>query len=132
METRSTSRRGPRRAAPTSPATRAACERVWAVVASIPRGAVTTYGAVAARAGMPKRARFVAFALNAAPAALDLPWHRVVAAGGRVALPPTSRAGREQRRRLAAEGVRVARGRATLPAAPDADTLDALLWGAPR
>lgn len=132
METRRTSRAGPRRAAPGSSAgTQAACERIWAVVAAIPRGTVTTYGAVAARAGLPKRARFVAFALNAAPPALGLPWHRVVAAGGRIALPATSRAGREQRRRLAAEGVHVTRGRAALPA-PEADTLDALLWGAPR
>jgi methylated-DNA-protein-cysteine methyltransferase related protein len=119
-------------APPLSPGTRAACERIWAVVAAIPRGTVTTYGAVAARAGLPKRARFVAFALKAAPAALDLPWHRVVAAGGRIALPATSRACREQCRRLAAEGVRVAKGRATLPASTGGDTLDALLWGAPR
>lgn len=121
-----------RPAAPLSAGTQAACERIWRVVAAIPRGTVTTYGAVAARAGMPKRARFVAFALKAAPPSLELPWHRVVAAGGRIALPPTTRAHREQCRRLAAEGVRVTKGRAELPASTGADTLDALLWGAPR
>jgi methylated-DNA-protein-cysteine methyltransferase-like protein len=63
---------------------------------------------------------------------VELPWHRVVAAGGRIALPPTSRAYREQCRRLAAEGVRVTRGRAELPAEEGAYALDALLWGAPR
>jgi methylated-DNA-protein-cysteine methyltransferase related protein len=129
MESRRTSRAGTRRAAA---GTQAACGRIWAVVAAIPPGTVTTYGAVAARAGMPNRARFVAFALKAAPQALQLPWHRVVAAGGRIALPPTSRAYREQCRRLAAEGVRVTRGRAALPSTTGAGTLDALLWGAPR
>jgi methylated-DNA-protein-cysteine methyltransferase-like protein len=133
MESRRTSRAGTRRAAALpSAGTQAACERIWGVVAAIPRGTVTTYGAVAARAGMPKRARFVAVALKAASPALRLPWHRVVAAGGRIALPPTSRAYREQCRRLAAEGVRVNKGRAELPAAAGARTLDALLWGAPR
>lgn len=127
METRRTSR-APDRAA----GTQAACERIWAVVAALPRGSVTTYGVVAAAAGMPRRARFVAFALQAAPAQLGLPWHRVVAAGGRIALPPTSRAGREQRRRLLAEGLRVTRGRVELPKAADERALDALLWGAPR
>jgi methylated-DNA-protein-cysteine methyltransferase-like protein len=135
MESRRASRAGSRRpasAAPESPGARAACERIWAVVAALPRGSVTTYGTVAARAGMPRRARFVAYALRVAPAGLRLPWHRVVAAGGRLALPPDSRAGLEQRRRLRAEGVRIAGGRAALTAAPAGGTLDALLWGPPR
>jgi methylated-DNA-protein-cysteine methyltransferase-like protein len=108
----------------------AACERVWAAVAAIPRGTVRTYGEVAAAAGLPRRARFVGFALKAAPPARALPWHRVVAAGGRIAFPPGSAARREQARRLAAEGVPVERGRVARPA--DAASLDALLWGAPR
>jgi methylated-DNA-protein-cysteine methyltransferase-like protein len=100
--------------------------RVWAVVAAIRRGSVATYGGVAHAAGLPRRARFVAHALKTAPRALGLPWHRVVAAGGRIALPPGSSAHREQCRRLAAEGVVVERGRVRLP---DAGSLDALLWG---
>jgi methylated-DNA-protein-cysteine methyltransferase-like protein len=130
MESRRGSRSG-RKPAPTG-ATLAACEAIWRAVAAIPRGTVATYGAVAAHAGLPRRARFVSFALKAAPAALDLPWHRVVAAGGRIAFPAGSAAHREQRRRLAREGVHVVRGRAPLPPPPDAATLDALLWGAPR
>ncbi len=134
METRRRSRAGPRKPGrkPPSPATQAAFERIWAAVAAIPRGQVRTYGGVAEAAGMPRRARFVATALKAAPAKLDLPWHRVVGAGGRIALPAGSRAHAEQCRRLAREGVRVERGRAALPAVHDAAALDALLWGAPR
>jgi methylated-DNA-protein-cysteine methyltransferase-like protein len=46
-----------------------------------------------------------------APAALQLPWHRVVGAGGRIVFARSSAAYREQARRLRAEGVRVADGR---------------------
>jgi methylated-DNA-protein-cysteine methyltransferase-like protein len=60
-----------------------------------------------------------------APPALRLPWHRVLAAGGRIAFPKGSRAYLEQRRRLRAEGVSVVSGRVVKSAAFD---LDALLW----
>ena len=103
--------------------------RVWAVVAALRRGRVATYGGVALAAGLPRRARFVAHALKVAPRALALPWHRVVAAGGRIALPRGSSAHREQCRRLAAEGLVVERSRVRLPTLV---SLDALLWGDAR
>jgi methylated-DNA-protein-cysteine methyltransferase-like protein len=102
---------------------------IWRAVAGVPRGSVVTYGGVAARAGLPRRARLVGHALKVAPAALELPWHRVVGAGGRIAFPAGSAGHREQRRRLRAEGVEVVRGRVRLPRAPN---LDALLWGGAR
>lgn len=102
---------------------------IWAAVAAIPRGSVATYGHVAALAGYPRAPRLVGRALREAPAALALPWHRVVAAGGRIAFPPGSRPFREQCRRLRAEGLSVEKGRVRLPAAQD---LDALLWGGGR
>jgi methylated-DNA-protein-cysteine methyltransferase-like protein len=102
---------------------------IWREVAALPRGSVSTYGSIAARAGLPRRARLVGHALKVAPRALALPWHRVVAAGGRIAFPKGSAAHREQCRRLRAEGVEVIRGRVRLPKAPD---LDALLWGGAR
>ena len=117
--------RGAGRAAAPSAAVRA----IWREVAGLPRGSVTTYGGVAARAGLPRRARLVGHALKVAPPALKLPWHRVVGAGGRIAFPPGSAGHREQRRRLRAEGVEVVRGRVRLPRAPN---LDALLWGGAR
>ncbi len=113
-----------RRAAPS-----AEIERIWREVAALPRGGVSTYGAIAARARAPRRARLVGHALKVAPRSLELPWHRVVGAGGRIAFPPGSAHFREQRRRLSAEGVEVVRGRVRLPRAPD---LDALLWGGAR
>jgi|SRR6516162_9774970 len=88
-----------------------ALQAIWHVVCTIPRGQVSTYGAVARAAGFPGRARQTGFALRVAPKALNLPWHRVVAAGGRIAFPSSSRAYHEQTRRLRSEGVRVAEGR---------------------
>ncbi len=69
----------------------------------IPRGTVVTYGDVSRAVGLPCTARQVGFALRKAPPSLRLPWHRVLAAGGRIALPGAS--GLEQRLRLKAEGV---------------------------
>jgi methylated-DNA-protein-cysteine methyltransferase-like protein len=66
---------------------------------------------VARAAGFPGRARQAGFALRVAPTELQLPWHRVVGAGGRIAFPRSSAAYREQARRLRAEGVDVADGR---------------------
>jgi methylated-DNA-protein-cysteine methyltransferase-like protein len=88
-----------------------ALQLIWDVVSIIPHGGASTYGSVARAAGLPGRARLVGFALKTAPPALQLPWHRVVGAGGRIVFPKTSRAHREQARRLRAEGVRVANGR---------------------
>jgi methylated-DNA-protein-cysteine methyltransferase related protein len=86
-------------------------ELIWNVVASIPRGQVSTYGAVARAAGLPGRARQAGFALRVAPEDLNLPWHRVLGAGGRIVFPPASRHFKEQARRLRAEGVEVKAGR---------------------
>lgn len=52
-------------------------ERVWDVVARIPPGRVTTYGAIAEHLGAKSAARTVGWALNAA-AHTPLPCHRVV------------------------------------------------------
>ena len=93
------------------------------MVCAIPRGRVSTYGAVARAAGLPGRARQAGYALKVAPRSLNLPWHRVVAAGGRIAFPAGSTAHREQARRLRAEGVRVHGGRVTRNAMIDPDEL---------
>jgi methylated-DNA-protein-cysteine methyltransferase-like protein len=101
---------------------------VLAIVATIPSGRVATYGQVAALAGQPRHGRHVGRLLATAPAG-DLPWHRVVAAGGRIALPPQGAAGREQVRRLRGEGVPVQRGRIDLALHQWQPALDELLWG---
>ncbi len=75
--------------------------RIRAVVASIPRGKVATYGQVAAAAGYPLYHRLVVRILR--QAGDRLPWQRVVGAGGEIKLK--REAGLEQRRRLELEGV---------------------------
>lgn len=89
----------------------AALEAIWQVVCAIPRGRVSTYGAVARAAGLPRRARLAGFALRVAPRELNLPWHRVVGAGGRIVFPKGSREHKEQSKRLRAEGIVVTAGR---------------------
>lgn len=105
-------------------------QRIWEVVARIPAGRVMAYGQVARVAGLPGRARMVSRALKAAPDELDLPWHRVLGAGGRIALPAGSSGAREQAKRLRAEGVAVSKGRVPADAFSGGDEdLDALIWG---
>ena len=88
-----------------------ALQSIWEVVCTIPRGQVSTYGTVARVAGLPGRARLAGRALRLAPDGMNLPWHRVVGAGGRISFPPSTAAYREQARRLRAEGVAVTNGR---------------------
>ena|SRR5215468_7952092 len=76
-------------------------DRIRATVRRIPRGRVSTYGAVARAAGFRGAARQVVRALQSS---YGLPWQRVVAAGGRIALP--GERGMEQRFRLETEGVK--------------------------
>ena len=85
--------------------------RIRSAILKIPRGKVSTYGAVARAAGFPGAARQVVWALRQSK---GLPWHRVVAAGGRIALPGES--GFEQRLRLEAEGVQFSGSRVNMSA----------------
>lgn len=72
------------------------------VIFSIPSGRVSTYGRVAAAAGYPRLHRAVARLLST-DVPDQLPWHRVLGAGGEIKLRGT--AAREQRARLKLEGV---------------------------
>nr|WP_249405654.1 MGMT family protein [Stenotrophomonas sp. CFBP 13718] len=103
-------------------------ERILAVIRAIPVGQVMGYGQVAARAGLPGRARLTArvLGMNDDP---ELPWHRVLRADGRIAMPEGSTGWREQSRRLRAEGVAVERGRVRMQAVDPSASLDAALWG---
>jgi methylated-DNA-protein-cysteine methyltransferase related protein len=82
-----------------------AAERIWQVVAAIPRGRVATYGQIARLAGVPRRARLVGHVLGNLPNGSRLPWHRVVNAALRISRRGDDRAMHEQRRRLEREGV---------------------------
>jgi methylated-DNA-protein-cysteine methyltransferase-like protein len=74
-------------------------------IRKIPRGRVSTYGAVARAAGYPGAARRVAWTLHRS---FGLPWQRVLGSGGEIKLRGDSAI--EQLLRLEAEGV-VFRGR---------------------
>jgi methylated-DNA-protein-cysteine methyltransferase-like protein len=116
---RATGASGTRRAGEDNPALQA----IWDVVCRIPQGQVSTYGAVARAAGLPGRARQTGFALKVAPDEMNLHWHRVVGAGGRIVFPKTSLHYREQARRLRAEGLAVRQGRVEASA-----VLDPIEW----
>ena len=79
-------------------------ERIWQVVASIPKGYVASYGQIAKVAGLPSYARFVGTTLGKLPQDTRLPWHRVVNAVLAIA-PRGSDRVLEQKRRLRDEGV---------------------------
>lgn len=75
------------------------------MIKQIPRGKVSTYGAIARAAALPGHARQVARVLHRS---FGLPWQRVLGAGGEIRLRGDYAI--EQRLRLEAEGVRF-RGR---------------------
>jgi len=89
------------------PAKGSSYPRIYAVVKRIPRGRVATYGQVAAAAGLPHAPRVAGYALHALPEGSPVPWHRVVAVGGRLSLGRMDPSGAvTQRLRLEHEGVR--------------------------
>jgi methylated-DNA-protein-cysteine methyltransferase related protein len=55
---------------------------IYDLVRRIPRGRVATYGQLATLAGWGRRARFVGYAMHAAPD--GVPWHRVINSKGEV------------------------------------------------
>jgi len=93
-------KRSLKKTAPASPQA-----RIRATIHKIPKGKVSTYGAIARAAGLPRGARQVAKVLQKS---FGLSWQRVLGSGGEIKLRGDSAI--EQRLRLEAEGVRF-RGR---------------------
>ena len=79
-------------------------ERVWAVVARVPPGRVTTYGDIAEHFGRRGAARTVGWALNGAVGS-DLPCHRVVNRNGVLTGKRHFETPRVMEERLRSEGV---------------------------
>jgi methylated-DNA-protein-cysteine methyltransferase related protein len=75
-------------------------DRIIKAIRMVPRGQVSSYGAIARAAGFTGAARQVAWTLHSS---VGLPWHRIVGAGGEIKLRGDSAI--EQRLRLEAEGV---------------------------
>ena len=80
-------------------------QRVYEIVARIPRGQVATYGQIAAALDDPRQARTVGWALHSIPEWLDIPWHRVVNSSGGISTRHTSGGLNTQRKLLEDEGV---------------------------
>jgi methylated-DNA-protein-cysteine methyltransferase-like protein len=59
-------------------------EKVWEMVARIPKGKVASYGQIAAMVGNPRAARTVGWALHSIPEEMQLPWHRVINSKGEI------------------------------------------------
>jgi len=78
---------------------------IAAAIRKVPRGRVSTYGAIAKAAGYPRCSRHVSRVLRQVQ---GLPWQRILGSGGRISL--RGEAAMEQRFLLEAEGVRF-RGR---------------------
>jgi methylated-DNA-protein-cysteine methyltransferase-like protein len=75
-------------------------QQVIRAIRALPKGKVSTYGAIARAAGWAGAARQVVRVLHQVP---GLPWHRVVGFGGAIKLPGED--GAEQKFRLRMEGV---------------------------
>ena len=106
-------------------------EAIYRAVHAIPEGRVVSYGQIAARAGLPGRARLVGRALRESPDNLELPWHRVLRANGTLAFVTGSPAWVAQCRRLQAAGVVVHNGRVSVTDYGLDHDLDRHLWGEP-
>ncbi|MDR0667724.1 MAG: MGMT family protein [Prevotellaceae bacterium] len=82
-------------------------EQVWELAKLIPRGRVTSYGAIARALGSAQSARMVGWAMNAAHGQPDVPAHRVVNRQGLLSGKIHFGAPDEMQRRLEAEGIMV-------------------------
>ena len=91
-------------------------QRLYSIIQQIPKGCVATYGQVAELAGLPGCARMVGRTLSQLPSGSQLPWHRVIAASGKISLPENSDSFIEQKKRLLEEGVGVNKNRVNLSA----------------
>jgi methylated-DNA-[protein]-cysteine S-methyltransferase len=89
-------------------------DSVYAVTSLIPKGKVTTYGAIAKAIGVPHAARAVGNALGANPNPVVVPCHRVVRGDGRLGGYSGGEGPVTKAKLLEREGVRVAAGSVNL------------------
>ncbi len=82
-------------------------EQVYQVVRLVPKGRVTTYGAIAQYLGSKGSARMVGWAMNAAHGKSDVPAHRVVNRAGLLTGKHHFDVQNPMQERLEAEGVQV-------------------------
>lgn len=107
-------------------------EPIYTAIRRVPKGKVSSYGAIAQLAGLPRRARLVGTVLKNSSPSLKLPWHRIVTSSGRLAFPVGSDPFRTQQSRLKREGVTFANNKIDMSFyawPPRTVELDELLWG---
>ncbi|PJJ68045.1 MGMT family protein [Chryseobacterium geocarposphaerae] len=73
-------------------------QQVWEITKLVPKGRVTSYGAIAKAVGYPNHSRHVGKAMGGCPK--DVPAHRVISSSGTLSVP-------EFQVRLEAEGIEV-------------------------
>ena len=73
-------------------------QQVWEIAKLVPKGRVTSYGAIAKAVGFPNHSRHVGKAMGGCPK--DVPAHRVISSSGTLSVP-------EFKERLEAEGIQV-------------------------
>ena len=88
-------------------------EAVYRLVKQIPRGRVTTYGALAKALHLRGGERTAGRAMAATPSGKGIPWHRVVGDRGKVLIREPY--GSLQRKLLKSEGVELVEFRVDLP-----------------
>ena len=71
-------------------------KQVWEITKLIPKGRVSSYGAIAKAVGFPNHSRHVGKAMGGCPK--DVPAHRVISSSGKLSVP-------EFQKRLEAEGI---------------------------
>lgn len=85
---------------------------VYNLVKQIPRGRVTTYGALAKALRLRGGARTAGRAMAATPSGQGIPWHRVVGDHGKLLIPEPY--GSLQRKMLQSEGIQLVEFRVDL------------------
>ncbi len=80
-------------------------DRVYDFVRGVPAGRIVTYGQVALELGSPAAARAVGYALSYLPHESDVPWWRVINAGGEITYRNRGISADMQLRILVEEGV---------------------------
>lgn len=79
-------------------------EQIYAIVRQVPRGRVTTYGAVARITGT-CTARMVGYAMAATPQGSGVPWQRVINSQGKISPHGAGYGSTIQRQLLEEEGI---------------------------
>jgi len=85
----------------------ASTKKIIEQILAVPCGKVSSYGRIAAKAGLPNGARQVVRTLHSMTEKYSLPWHRIVRSGGVIALEGEGR--KLQITLLRREGVKVSK-----------------------